>query len=134
VSRVPDDDPDDDGAPELVEAPPRARELAADPELPVVARLVIEIHSDGTRTIARGALVHTDDSPAGASQVAIEARGGSPLALAMQLTRQLATSIAPLALQRRAVPRAQPTPPPRTGLRAELRSRVRGLLRGKPSR
>lgn len=133
MSRVPDDDPDDDGAPELVEAPPRARELAAAPELPVVARLVIEIHSDGTRTIARGALVHTDDSPAGASQVAIEARGGSPLALAMQLTRQLATSIAPLALSRRAAP-APARPTPRPGLRAELRSRVRGLLRGKPSR
>lgn len=127
--------PDDDDVPaELVAAPPRARELAPEPDLPVVARLVIEIHSDGSRTIARGALVHTDDSPAGASQVAIEARGGSPLALAMQLTRQLATSIAPLALRRGAPPSSAAAVPPRPGLRAELRSRVRGLLRGKPPR
>ena len=130
MSRAPDDD--DHATAEVIAAPPRTRELGPDTDLPVVARLVIEIHSDGTRTIARGALVHTDDSPAGATSVAIEARGGSPLALAMQLTRQLATSIAPLALQRRAPPVVASAP--RRGLRAELRSRVRGLLRGKPSR
>ena len=62
-----------DAAGELVEEPP------------VVARLVVEIRSDGSRTIARGAL---EDAQQGA-RVAIEARGDSPIQLAIALARAL---------------------------------------------
>jgi hypothetical protein len=54
-------------------------------EPPVVARLVVEIRSDGSRTIARGAL---EDAQHG-EKVAIEARGDSPLQLAIALARSL---------------------------------------------
>lgn len=54
-------------------------------ELPVIARLVVEIRSDGSRTIARGAL---EDAQRG-ERVAIEARGDSPLQLAIALARSL---------------------------------------------
>lgn len=67
--------------PEIVEAPPGAiRE-----EPPVVARLVVEIRSDGSRTIARGAL---EDVTHG-QRTAIEARGDSPIQLAIALARAL---------------------------------------------
>jgi hypothetical protein len=64
----------------------------APPEPPVVARLMIEIRSDGTRTIARGAL---QDELSG-ENVAIEAKGNSPIELAGQLAKTLVT--APLGL------------------------------------
>lgn len=65
-------------------APPA--ELAEKPgEPPVVARMVIEIRSDGTRTIARGAL---EDNAAG-QRVAIQAEGSTPLALALSLARSI---------------------------------------------
>ena len=67
--------------PELVEQPPG--ELQAEP--PVIARLVVEIRSDGTRTIARGAL---EDVQRG-ERTAIEARGDSPIQLAIALARTL---------------------------------------------
>ena len=60
-------------------------ELERVEEPPVVARLVVEIRSDGTRTIARGAL---EDAQHG-DRVAIEARGESPLQLAIALARSL---------------------------------------------
>jgi hypothetical protein len=60
-------------------------ELDAVHEPPVVARLVVEIRSDGTRTIARGAI---EDAQLG-QKVAIEARGDSPLQLAIALARSL---------------------------------------------
>ncbi|MEZ4361790.1 MAG: hypothetical protein R3B48_16495 [Kofleriaceae bacterium] len=56
-------------------------------DLPVVARLVVEIRSDGSRTIARGAL---EDAVQG-QRVAVEARGDSPLSLALALARSLTT-------------------------------------------
>jgi hypothetical protein len=68
---------------ELVEAPPA--ELAHDPEPPVVARLVVEIRSDGSRTIARGAI----EDVASGQRTAIEARGDSPIQLALALARSL---------------------------------------------
>lgn len=67
--------------PELVRAPPG--ELQGEP--PVVARLVVEIRSDGSRTIARGAI---EDVIAG-QRTAVEAHGDSPLQLAIALTRSL---------------------------------------------
>lgn len=57
-------------------------------EPPVVARLMVEIRSDGSRTIARGAL---KDELSG-EQVSLEARGSSPLQLAAQLARSLLTT------------------------------------------
>lgn len=60
-------------------------ELVAAPEPPVVARLIVEIRSDGSRTIARGAI---EDATTGA-QTTIEARGDSPLQLAFALARSL---------------------------------------------
>ena len=66
---------------ELVEAPPR--EIQGEP--PVVARLVVEIRSDGSRTIARGAV---EDTATG-TRTTLEARGDSPLQLAIALARSL---------------------------------------------
>ena len=63
----------------------RDNELEAEP--PVVARLVVEIRSDGTRTIARGAI---EDTVTG-QRTALEARGDSPLQLALQLAKVLTT-------------------------------------------
>ena len=68
---------------DLVARPPSDLENVDEP--PVVARLVVEIRSDGTRTIARGAV---DDAQRG-ERVAIEARGDSPIQLAIALARAL---------------------------------------------
>ena len=54
-------------------------------EPPVVARLVVEIRSDGTRTIARGAI---QDATIG-QEVAVQAEGTTPLALAASLVRSM---------------------------------------------
>lgn len=86
---------------DVLEAPP--------PEPPVVARLMIEIRSDGTRTVARGAL---QDELTG-EQVAIEAKGTSPLELAGQLAKSLVT--APLGLGLANLARALPTKKRRAG-------------------
>ncbi len=67
-------------------APADTTTLAHAPdEPPVVARMVIEIRSDGTRTIARGAL---EDAATG-ERVAVEAHGSTPLALAGSLARTI---------------------------------------------
>jgi len=77
--RTPDRDPD-----ELVAAEPA--ELVPDrSEPPVVARLVVEIRSDGKVTIARGAM---EDASTGRG-VQIEAKGRSPLQLALSLARAM---------------------------------------------
>jgi hypothetical protein len=54
-------------------------------EPPVVARMIIEIRSDGARTIARGALEDILSN----ERVKIEASGGTP----MQLAASLATNL-----------------------------------------
>lgn len=54
-------------------------------ELPVVARLVVEIRSDGSRTIARGAM---EDAASG-MKASIEASGQSPLELAVGLAKSI---------------------------------------------
>jgi len=56
-----------------------------DEEPPVVARMVIEIRSDGRRTIARGAM---EDAVTG-EKVSIEARGTTPLSLALGLAKSM---------------------------------------------
>lgn len=66
---------------ELVPIPPG--ELLGEP--PVVARLIVEIRSDGSRTIARGAM---EDLATG-QRTSVEARGDSPIQLAIALARSL---------------------------------------------
>jgi hypothetical protein len=68
--------------------------LAEATDLPVVARLIVEIRSDGSRTLARGAL---EDVVTG-ERVQIEANGGSPAQLAASLAGSLLTT--PFALGR----------------------------------
>ncbi len=64
----------------------RDKVLAEAPdEPPVVARMVVEIRSDGRRTIARGAM---EDAATG-ERVAIEANGTTPMALAASLARTM---------------------------------------------
>lgn len=57
--------------------------VPAGDEPPVVARLMVEIRSDGTRTIARGAV---EDIESG-ERVAVEAHGTTPAQLAGSLAR-----------------------------------------------
>jgi hypothetical protein len=71
-------DPD---KPELVET--KKGELQEEP--PVVARMIVEIRSDGSRTIARGAI---EDAQTG-QRTQLEARGDSPIQLAIALARSL---------------------------------------------
>lgn len=73
-----------DGAGPLVKNEPGKAPVAYE-EPPVVARMMIEIRSDGTRTIARGAL---EDIISG-EKVKIEAAGGSPMQLAASLASNL---------------------------------------------
>lgn len=80
AARPPEDN--DDHSPLVARSP---EELRQQTEPPVVARLVVEIRSDGSRTIARGAL---EDAQRG-DRVAIEARGDSPMQLAIALARAL---------------------------------------------
>jgi hypothetical protein len=59
--------------------------LDAVDELPIVARMVVEIRSDGSRTIARGAI---EDSLSG-QQVGVEAKADSPLELSRALAKMI---------------------------------------------
>jgi hypothetical protein len=63
----------------------RVRPLEKKEQLPVVARLVVEIRSDGRHTIARGAA-----EDATGERVQVEAQGSTPLQLAFALVRSLA--------------------------------------------
>jgi hypothetical protein len=63
----------------------RAGVPASYEEPPVVARMIVEIRSDGMRTVARGAL---EDIVTG-ERVKIEASGGSPMQLAASLASNL---------------------------------------------
>lgn len=65
----------------------RDQAIAKDDEPPVVARMVVEIRSDGTRTIARGA---AEDVNTG-EKVAIEIAGTTPLQLALSMMKTVAT-------------------------------------------
>jgi hypothetical protein len=80
-----DRDGDEGGA--LVE--PRKSALPArEEELPVVARIIVEVRSDGMRTIARGAM----EDAASQTRVAIEASGATPLELATALAKSIFTA------------------------------------------
>ena len=75
--------PDEQTKTELVKGASADVETSTEP--PVVARLVVEIRSDGSRTVARGAL---EDAQRG-ERVTVEARGDSPFQLAIALARAL---------------------------------------------
>jgi hypothetical protein len=82
----PDAPPDAPIDAEIVAAPAAPPAPRTEPdEPPVVVRMVVEIRSDGRRTIARGAM---EDKLTGKA-VAINARGDSPLSLALSLSRSL---------------------------------------------
>jgi hypothetical protein len=86
VAKPVDDPPktrDRDGEDGLVKSVPDELQSTTDP--PVIARLVVEIRSDGSRTIARGAM---EDAQRG-ERVTVEARGDSPVQLAIALARAL---------------------------------------------
>jgi hypothetical protein len=74
-------DPD---VPAVVEAPTDSLPVVP-AELPVVARIVVEIRSDGMRTLARGAM----EDAASQTRVAIEASGATPLELALALAKSI---------------------------------------------
>ena len=82
---MPDDQkPADDAKKDLSQ--PREARLTEEPaEPPVVARLVIEIRSDGSRTIARGAM---EDRLTGQS-VAVKTEGATPEEFSRALLKQL---------------------------------------------
>ena len=61
--------------------PPRA----PSEEPPVVARLVVEVRSDGSHTIARGAI----EDVASGERVALQAEGTTPAQLAASLAKSL---------------------------------------------
>lgn len=93
-----------------------------DDELPVVSRLVIEVRSDGTRTIARGAA----EDPSG--QVGLEVRAESPAELVAALAKLLLQVPALAASSFRAGRKRQAelaaAAPPRPGLAARVRRRL----------
>lgn len=92
---------------ELERAPAEAP-LEAEAELPpVVLRMVIEIRSDGTRTIARGAI---EDQRLG-ERVQIKIDNFSPLLLGKEITRALLSvpSIAKRAARTMLLPRGRRT-------------------------
>lgn len=100
--------PNDSSSALAEEEPGEGGALEKEQDLPpVVARLVVEIRSDGTRTIARGAM---EDRVTG-EQVALRADASTPMALVQQLTgallktpvfaRQTLEGLLPKALGRR---------------------------------
>jgi hypothetical protein len=76
---------DDKRKPELIRRGTRQELEVPGEEPPVVARMIVEIRSDGSRTIARGAV---EDTATGA-RTTIEARGDSPMQLALALAKSI---------------------------------------------
>lgn len=113
---------------------PGSRHVAeAEDELPVVARMVVEIRSDGSRTVARGGVEDLLND----EQVTVEARADSPLELSRALAKMLlsapfAASSSLLrgsgrAVETRDVIDAAPEPGARRGLRKRVRALGREL-------
>jgi len=93
---------------------PARAEVQAEPDLPpVVARMVIEVRSDGVRTLARGAL---EDLVSGQT-VRVDTPALTPIELAGQLSRML---VLPTTLAGGAL---------RDGVRALVPERLRRLKR-----
>ncbi|MBX7082837.1 MAG: hypothetical protein K1X88_26765 [Nannocystaceae bacterium] len=97
--------------------------LVADEDLPVVARLAIEIRSDGSRTVARGAMV---DAASG-TEAAIRVEAGSLVELAAKLPAVMAQAMAHTVAQAaRDVGRRVAAIPLRLFRRPRAPSRTRG--------
>lgn len=98
--------------------PLESEELATEggDELPVVARMVVEIRSDGSHTVARGAVEDLLND----QRVAVEAEAGSPLELSRALTKLLLS--APFAARSALLGRERPssTTSERGGLRGAV--------------
>jgi hypothetical protein len=105
----------------------------ADEDLPIVSRIVIEVRSDGTRTVARGAA----EDPSG--KVGLEVRADSPVELVTALVKllmqapALATTSFRTGRKRQVQPDSLPgAPPPRAlgpaGRARDLAARVRRRL------
>jgi hypothetical protein len=62
-----------------------AAHLASADDPPVIARLVVEVRSDGKRTVARGALEHGEVG----ERTWLEAEGATPFQLAFSLAKAL---------------------------------------------
>ena len=77
------DEPRDKTATSVATTP--SAEVPAKDDLPVVARLIVEVRSDGSRTVARGAM----EDAASATRVAVEASGSTPLELALGLAKSI---------------------------------------------
>jgi hypothetical protein len=77
------DEPRDKTATSVATTP--SAQVPAKDDLPVVARLIVEVRSDGSRTVARGAM----EDAASATRVAVEASGSSPLELALGLAKSI---------------------------------------------
>lgn len=96
--------------------PRDAQPIAEEEDLPpVVARMVVEIRSDGTRTLARGAV---EDIATG-QRVSVQANAPNPMELSASLARALLDMPGMLSVKW-----------PSLGLRRGLRRRL-GRLRGK---
>lgn len=96
--------------------PREAEPIAPEEDLPpVVARMVVEIRSDGTRTLARGAV---EDMATG-QRVSVQANAPNPVELSASLARALLKT-----------PGMLTSAWPSLGLRRRLRRRL-GRLRGK---
>ena len=76
---------DDGSGPHQITSYERDELSEAPDEPPIVARMVVEIRSDGLRTIARGAMedIHTGQ------KVAVVAKGTTPIALAASLAKSM---------------------------------------------
>lgn len=92
---------------------------------PVVARLVVEIRSDGSRTVARGAL---EDAVSG-QDVAVAVEAESPAALLGKLTRSLISLPSMIRPTREALPEADANTEARPSLRSLGRRLKRRLTR-----
>jgi hypothetical protein len=73
------------GDPDVELMPAGDAPIETSTEPPVVARLIVEIRSDGTRTVARGAIEDVIND----TRTTVEARGSSPLQLALALSKAL---------------------------------------------
>lgn len=106
---------------DIVESGDRSGALAEEDELPVVARMVVEIRSDGSRTVARGVL---EDHIQG-EKVAVEAKAPTLPGLATGLARALMRMPG---MERRAARalRQEDEEPRRRGIVGRLRGRLLG--------
>lgn len=104
---------------DIVETSGTSDAIVEEHELPVVARMVVEIRSDGSRTVARGVL---EDHIQG-EKVAVEAKAPTLPGLATGLARALMRMPG---IERRAARELGADEPRRRGIVGRLRGRLLG--------